>query len=159
MFYLLLGGAPLGFCYKAVNTLDSMVGYRNEKYLDFGRASAKCDDVWNFIPSRIAGVLFCLAAALTGADCKNAFAIFKRDRKKHASPNSAQTEAACAGALHLQLAGDSWYFGKLHHKPTIGDPDREIEPQDITRANRLMFVSAGLFLLIGGGLCSLLLLL
>ncbi len=118
--------------------MDSMVGYKNDKYQYFGTVSARLDDVANFLPSRIAGLLMIAAAAVTGDDYKNGWRIFLRDRKKHASPNSAQTESACAGCLGLRLAGDAWYFGKLHRKPFIGDPIREIEPQDIARANRLM---------------------
>ena len=141
--FLALGGPALGFFYKAVNTLDSMVGYKNERYLYFGRFSAKLDDVLNFIPSRISGVLLILASPFAGLDMKGAFRIFCRDRKKHASPNSAQTEAAAAGALGIQLAGDASYFGKTLHKPTIGDAGRAVEYEDIRRMNRLMY--AGLF--------------
>ena len=121
MIFIAIGGVPLGFFYKAVNTRDSMVGYKNEKYLYFGRAAAKLDDVMNYVPSRISGLLMVASAALTGGDAKRAWHIFCRDRYNHASPNSAQTEAACAGALGLQLAGDAWYFGERYHKPTIGD--------------------------------------
>ena len=127
MIFIAIGGVPLGFFYKAVNTMDSMVGYKNEKYLYFGRAAAKLDDVMNYVPSRISGLLMVASAALTGGDAKRAWHIFCRDRYNHASPNSAQTEAACAGALGLQLAGDAWYFGERYHKPTIGDAVREIE--------------------------------
>ncbi len=149
LIYMLIGGAPLGFCYKAINTMDSMVGYTNEKYLHFGRAAAKLDDAVNYIPSRISGFLFCVSAFLLGEDGKNAFMIWKRDRRKHASPNSAQTESACAGALRLRLAGDAWYFGKLHRKPFIGDDLRPIIPEDITRANWLMLLSSVICLFIG----------
>lgn len=138
MLYLAIGGAPLAMCYKAINTLDSMVGYKNEKYIDFGRASARLDDVVNFIPARLSGLLMVLSAFVTGMDGKNAWRIFRRDRFNHASPNSAQTESACAGALQVQLAGDAYYFGKLYRKPTIGDPIRPVESEDIVRANRLM---------------------
>lgn len=138
MLYLAIGGAPLAMCYKAINTLDSMVGYKNEKYIDFGRASARLDDVVNFIPARLSGLLMVLSAFVTGMDGKNAWRIFRRDRLNHASPNSAQTESACAGALQVQLAGDAYYFGKLCKKPTIGDPIRPVESGDIVRANRLM---------------------
>lgn len=149
MFYLAIGGTPLAMCYKAINTLDSMVGYKNEKYIDFGRASAKLDDAANFIPARIAGGLMVISAYLTGMDGKNAWKIFRRDGRNHASPNSAQTEAACAGALQVQLAGNAYYFGKLYEKPTIGDPIRPVEVQDISRANRLMLCCDLLCLMLG----------
>ena len=138
LIFMAIFGAPGAFFYKAVNTMDSMVGYKNEKYMDFGRTAAKLDDILNFIPARLSGLLMVLCAGLLGYDGKNAWKIYKRDRRKHASPNSAQTEAACAGALRLQLAGDAWYFGELHKKPYIGDALREIVPADIIRANRLM---------------------
>ena len=147
LFYMGIGGAVLGALYKAVNTMDSMIGYRNEKYAELGRAAAKMDDVLNYIPSRITAVLMAASAALSGLDGRNALRIWKRDRRKHASPNSAQTEAACAGALHVRLAGDAQYFGELHRKPYIGDDDREIEAADIPRANRLMYGSS-VFMLI-----------
>lgn len=130
-----------GMCYKAVNTLDSMVGYRNERYLYFGRAGAKLDDVCNFLPARIAGILMCTAACF-GFDAKGAWRVFLRDRKKHLSPNSAQTEAACAGALGLQLGGAHLYFGKLVEKPVIGDASREICRADVRRANNLALITA-----------------
>ena len=139
LLYMAIGGAPLGFLYKAVNTMDSMIGYRSDKYLYFGRAAARLDDVMNFLPSRISALLMILVSRPLGFDGKNAFRIFRRDRKKHASPNSAQTEAACAGALHLRLAGDASYGGKRHQKPYIGDNDRMIEAADIRKANRLMY--------------------
>ena len=118
LLFLALGGPALGFFYKAVNTLDSMVGYKNDTYLYFGRFSAKLDDVLNFIPSRISGLLLVLASPLAGLSMEGAWKIFRRDRRNHASPNSAQTEAAAAGALGVQLAGDAYYFGKLykHHR-------------------------------------------
>ena len=151
LFYLLLGGAPLALAYKAVNTMDSMVGYKNERYLYFGRAAARLDDLANWLPSRLAALLLVAAAALCGEDAKAAFAIWRRDRRCHASPNSAQTEAAMAGALGLQLAGPAWYFGRLYEKPTIGDPLRPIVPRDILRANRLLRVGSLLcFLLLAG---------
>ncbi len=138
LLFLALGGALLGLAYKAVNTMDSMVGYRNERYEHFGTCAARLDDVLNFLPARISGVLLCLAAPLVGLDLRSAFHIFRRDRLKHKSPNSAHTEAAAAGALHVQLAGSNYYFGRLVEKPTIGDPDRPVEPEDIPRASRLM---------------------
>lgn len=144
--YMLLGGAPLALCYKAVNTMDSMVGYKNERYLYFGRAAAKLDDAANYIPSRLSALLLILASALRGQNWKNALKIWRRDRRNHASPNSAQTEAVVAGALGVQLAGPASYFGKIHDKPTIGDPLRPIEPEDILRANGLMIAGSVLCL-------------
>lgn len=151
LIYMLIGGPILGFVYKAVNTMDSMLGYKNEKYLYFGRVAAKMDDVAGFIPARISALLMILASCLLGMDGKNALWIWKRDRRKHASPNAAQTEAVCAGALQVQLAGDAWYFGKKHEKDTIGDPIRDIEPRDILRSEKLMIGTEVLtFLLFGG---------
>ena len=149
LLYMLLGGAPLALTYKAVNTMDSMVGYKNETYLYFGRAAAKLDDVANYIPSRLAALLWVAAAALTGNDAKGAWRIWRRDRRNHASPNSAQTESACAGALGVQLAGPAYYFGEYYPKPTIGDALRPIEPQDILRADRMMYAASVLALVLG----------
>ena len=149
LLYMLLGGAPLALTYKAVNTMDSMVGYKNETYLYFGRAAAKLDDVANYIPSRLAALLWVAAAALTGSDAKGAWRIWRRDRRNHASPNSAQTESACAGALGVQLAGPAYYFGEYYPKPTIGDALRPIEPQDILRADRMMYAASMLALVLG----------
>lgn len=151
LFYLALGGVPLALCYKAINTMDSMVGYKNEKYLYFGRAAARLDDVANWVPSRLAALLMILAAFLTGKNGRAAWRVWRRDRRNHASPNSAQTEAAMAGALGVELAGPAWYFGQLYDKPTIGDPLRPIEPEDILRANRLLYLcgTLALFLLVG----------
>lgn len=146
LFFLALGGAPLGVFYKAVNTMDSMVGYKNERYLHFGRAAAKLDDVLNFVPSRLSAWLMILIARPLGLDAKNALRIYQRDRFCHASPNSAQTEAVCAGALGIQLAGDASYFGKLVAKPTIGDEMRPVVPEDIRRANRLLYGASILML-------------
>ena len=152
LLFLLLGGAPFGFLYKAVNTMDSMLGYKNEKYLYFGRFPAKMDDVFNYIPSRVTALFMIAAAFLNGMDGKNAWKIWRRDRRKHASPNSAQTESVCAGALRVRLAGDAVYFGKLHKKEYLGDPLRPIEPEDIRRAGRLMYVTAFLVLLVFGAI-------
>lgn len=152
MLFMLIGGAPLGFLYKAVNTLDSMVGYKNEKYLYFGRFSAKMDDLFNLIPARITGLVMIPASFILRMNTQNAARIFFRDRKNHKSPNSAQTEAACAGALGIQLGGDAYYFGELVRKPTIGDPRRPIETEDIKRANRLMYLTAVLSLILYGGI-------
>lgn len=144
MLYTAIGGPVLGFVYKAVNTMDSMLGYKNDKYMYFGRFAARLDDVVNFIPARISAYLMIAAAFIGGRqfDGKNAYRIFKRDRFNHASPNSAQTESVCAGALRVQLAGDAVYFGKLVKKKYIGDGLREIEYEDIKRANRLMYFTA-----------------
>lgn len=137
LLWMAVGGAVGGVVYKAVNTMDSMVGYRNERYRYLGTAAARLDDVCNWVPARVTGVLMCLCAPLVGLDGKHAWATFKRDRRKHASPNAAHPEAACAGALGVQLAGPTSYFGVLHDKPTIGDDDRPIRPCDIIAANRL----------------------
>ena len=149
LLYMLLGGAPLALTYKAINTMDSMLSYKNEKYLYFGRAAAKLDDAANYLPSRLAGLLWCASAALTGNSPKGAWRIWRRDRRNHASPNSAQTESACAGALGVQLAGPAYYFGEYYAKPTIGDPLRPIEPEDIRRANRMMYAESVLALAVG----------
>ena len=146
LLFLALGGAPLGLFYKAVNTMDSMVGYKNERYLYFGWAAAKLDDVLNWIPARLSAWLLVVSAYLLGMDGRNAARIYKRDCRKHASPNSAQTEAACAGALRVQLAGDAYYFGTLYKKPSIGDNLRPICTEDIRRANRLLYAASFLAL-------------
>ncbi len=146
LFYMMLGGPVLGFVYKAINTMDSMLGYKNEKYIHFGRCAARTDDVANYIPARLSALGMIAAAPLTGFDGKNAARIWRRDRRKHASPNSAQTESVCAGALHIQLAGNAYYFGKLYEKPFIGDPDRAVEPADISRTCRLMYGTSILLL-------------
>ena len=155
MFYMAIGGAWLMFLYKGINTMDSMLGYKNDKYLYFGRCAAKLDDVANFIPARISGWLMVAATVFVKMDTKNAAKIYRRDRRNHASPNSAQTEAAMAGALDVQLAGNAYYFGKLYEKPTIGDAIRPVEVEDIRRSNRLLYATAILgvvvFLLIGIG--------
>ncbi|MEG1650274.1 MAG: adenosylcobinamide-phosphate synthase CbiB [Oscillospiraceae bacterium] len=146
MLFMALGGAPLGFFYKGINTMDSMVGYKSERYMFFGRAAAKLDDLANFIPARLSAVFMLLASAFLRYDSKNALKIFKRDRYNHASPNSAQTESVCAGALDIRLAGDAHYFGGLVRKPTIGDAIRPIEPNDIRRATDLLYVTAAVSL-------------
>ena len=146
--YLFLFGATGGMVYKCINTCDSMIGYKNDRYLYFGRVAAKLDDVVNYIPSRLSGILMILAAFITGMDGKNAWKIFRRDSRKHASPNSAQTESVCAGALNLQLAGDAVYFGKVVKKPFIGDANREIEVKDVSRANVLLYGAALIMMLL-----------
>lgn len=162
LIYMSLGGAVLGAFYKAANTMDSMIGYKNEKYADIGRFAARLDDVLNYIPSRLTALAMVVAAPLAGLSGRGAYRIWLRDGRKHASPNSAQTEAACAGALGVQLAGDAYYFGELHKKGHIGDSLRSIECEDIPRANRLMYASSALILLgalavrcaiLGGVLC------
>ena len=158
MLFLALGGAPLGFFYKAVNTMDSMLGYVEPPYQNVGLVPAKMDDVMNFLPARLSALLMLAAGALLGMDGKNGRKIFKRDRYNHASPNSAQTESVCAGLLGLRLAGDAWYHGVLHKKKYIGDPLREIEYEDIPRACRLLYVTAALSLAFCGALRTLILL-
>jgi len=155
LLYMLIGGAPLALTYKAINTMDSMLGYKNEKYLYFGRVPAKLDDVANYIPSRLAGLLWVAAAAFTHNDAKGAWKIWRRDRRNHASPNSAQTESACAGALGVQLAGPAYYFGQYYPKLTIGDALRPIEPEDILRANQMMYVASSFALAWGCALRAL----
>ena len=142
LFYLFLFGPLGGLVCKTVNTMDSMVGYRNERFLNYGRAAALTDDVFNFLPARISALLMIVSAKLTGLDARNAYRIWRRDRFNHDSPNSAQTESAVAGALHVRLAGDARYFGVWHEKKFIGDEDRQTVPEDIPRTNRLMMVSS-----------------
>ena len=148
LIFLAIGGAPLGFFYKAVNTMDSMLGYVEPPYKNVGLVPAKMDDVLNYIPARLSALLMLAAGFFLGLDVKNGWNIFRRDRYKHASPNSAQTESVCAGLLGLRLAGDAWYHGVLHKKDFIGDAKREIEFDDIPRACRLMVLTAVLALLL-----------
>ncbi|GFI62576.1 cobalamin biosynthesis protein CobD [Clostridiales bacterium] len=152
LFFMFIGGAPLGCLYKAINTMDSMIGYKNETYIYFGKIAARLDDIVNFIPSRLSAVFMLFASFLLKLDWKNAIKIFKRDRLKHKSPNSAQTESVCAGALDIRLAGDAWYFGRLYKKDFIGDALNEIVPDHIILANRLMYVSSVLALIIFTGI-------
>lgn len=149
LIYMLIFGPVGGVVYKAVNTMDSMIGYVEEKYFYIGKFAAKLDDVLNYIPARISGILVIISAFILRYDYKNAFMIFKRDRRKHASPNSAQTESAMAGALGVQLAGDATYFGVVHKKPYIGDKKREIENEDIKRANDIMYTMTIICLIVG----------
>lgn len=146
MIYTAIGGPVLGFLYKAVNTMDSMVGYKNDKYIFFGRAAARLDDFVNYLPARISAYLMIAAAFLGGKsyNVKQAYKIYKRDKRKHASPNSAQTESVCAGALGVRLAGDASYFGKVVKKPFIGDDLRKPLYEDIKRVNKLMYITAWL---------------
>ena len=146
LVFLALGGAPLGFFYKAVNTMDSMLGYIEPPYRDLGYIPAKADDAANYLPARLSALLMLAAGGLLGMDAGRGWRIFRRDRYRHASPNSAQTESVCAGLLGLELAGDAWYHGVLHRKPAIGDPVRAVERADIPRACRLLYVTAALAL-------------
>lgn len=142
MFYAFIGGAPLAMAYKAVNTLDSMVGYKNDKYINLGFASAKIDDIANYIPARVCVIFMTLASFILRFDYKRCFKIAIRDRKNHKSPNCAYSEGAVAGSLGIQLGGTNVYFGKAVYKPTIGDKDREIEIEDIKKTNKIMYVSS-----------------
>lgn len=148
LLYMAVGGAPLALCYKAVNTMDSMVGYQNERFLYFGRAAAKLDDAANFIPARMAALFWIAAAFLTGFDARAACRIWRRDAKLHLSPNAGQTESACAGALGVQLGGEAWYFGRRYQKATLGDATRPCEAEDIRRAGRMMLCGSALLLLV-----------
>lgn len=143
LFYMLWFGGVGGVFYKVVNTMDSMIGYKNESYRFFGTAAAKLDDVLNFFPARISAYLLLLSSFFLGADWKKGWEIYRRDGKKHPSPNAGQTEAAMAGVLQVELAGDAIYFGKLHHKPKIGDRIREIERRDILRSHALLYGTGG----------------
>lgn len=148
LIYMALFGACGAFFYKAVNTMDSMIGYKNDKYIYLGMIAAKLDDVVNYIPARLSALFMIVVSGVLGMNAKQAWRIYKRDRYQHASPNSAQTEAVCAGALSIQLAGDAYYFGELYHKPVIGDADRPVLPEDIRSANRLMYGTSILTLLV-----------
>lgn len=152
MLYMMIGGAPAGFLYKAVNTLDSMVGYKNEKYINFGRFSAKADDFFNFIPSRITAFFMILSCVFLKLNYKNAIKIFKRDRNKHSSPNSGQPESVAAGALEIQLGGNAYYFSKLYEKEFLGDNIREVKKEDIITANKIMYLSSFMCLLFSASL-------
>ena len=147
-FYMMIGGAPLAMTYKAINTMDSMVGYKNERYMNFGRGPAHLDDLAGLIPSRLAALMWIAAAGMMERSAGSAWRIWRRDNRNHPSPNSAQTESACAGALGVQLAGPAYYFGELYNKPTIGDKTRPIEPDDILRTNRMMYAASLISLLL-----------
>lgn len=149
MIFMFVFGAIGGFFYKAINTMDSMIGYKNDKYHKLGTAAARLDDFVNFIPARISAFVMIAASKLCRYDARNARKIYKRDRKNHDSPNSAHTEAVCAGALRVQLAGDAYYFGKKKEKPTIGDALRPVEYEDIMHANKLMVVASFMIFVIG----------
>ncbi len=148
LFFIMLGGAALGCFYKAANTMDSMIGYKSEKYIDFGRFAAKLDDVLNFIPSRLCALVMIISSPLCSLDAKGAYRIWRRDRRNHESPNSAQTEAVMAGALRVRLAGNAYYFGKLHEKLFIGDDLRPIASDDILKAHRLLYVTSSILVLL-----------
>ena len=148
LFFLAIGGAPLGFFYKAVNTMDSMLGYVEPPYKNVGLVPARMDDVLNFLPARLSAFFLLAAGFFLRLDVKNGWRIFRRDRYQHASPNSAQTESVCAGLLGLRLAGDAWYHGVLHKKAFIGDASREVVYEDIPRTCKLMYAAAILALLV-----------
>jgi len=148
MLGLALGGSVLGALVKMVSTMDSMIGYKTERYIDFGRYAAKLDDAVMFIPARVCSWLMMVAAGMTGLDFRNAMRIYKRDRFNHASPNSAHTESVMAGALGVRLAGPAQYHGKLTEKPYIGDANREIEPEDIIKSHKLVYATSVLLLII-----------
>lgn len=142
LIYMAIGGGVLGCVYKAINTMDSMVGYKNDRYINFGRFAAKIDDIANYIPSRISAYLMIFASKIMGCNSRNAYRIFKRDSRNHASPNSAQTESVVAGALEIQLAGDAYYFGKLYKKPFIGDSIKPIKYDNIADSIKLMYMTS-----------------
>ena len=146
MLWLALGGPVLGMAFKAASTLDSMIGYLDDRYRDVGWFAARADDAWNFLPARITALLMCLCAFPLGLDGRGAFRILRRDHANHLSPNCGWPESAAAGALGVRLGGDHEYFGKLVHKPAIGDDRRVPEGRDIRRMNLLMFASAGAML-------------
>ncbi len=148
LFYMMIGGPVCGFLYKAVNTMDSMVGYENDRYQYFGTCASKLDDLLNFIPSRITALIMILSSFILRYDGRNAWKIFRRDRNKHKSPNAGQTESACAGALDIELGGDAYYFGKLVVKSTFGDDLRKPQTEDIRKANRIMMLTSWLSLII-----------
>lgn len=159
LVFLAVGGAPLGFFYKAVNTMDSMLGYVEPPYKNIGLVPAKMDDVMNFVPARLSALLMLAAGGLLRLNVENGWRVFRRDRFNHASPNSAQTESVCAGLLGLRLAGDAWYHGVLHEKPYIGDEIRPICHEDIPLAGRLLYATAVLSLILFAAIKVLILLL
>ena len=148
LFYYVIGGLPLAIFYRAVNTMDSMLGYTNEKYFFFGRIAARLDDIANYIPARLTGILFICAAFLLRLDYKNAFAMMKRDAKKHPSPNGGWAEAPVAGALNIRLGGTNYYFGEPHFRAYMGEPNESLEAEHILGAIRLMYTATILFLII-----------
>ncbi|ORT99537.1 Adenosylcobinamide-phosphate synthase [Anaerovibrio sp. JC8] len=148
LFYFALGGVPLAFLYRAVNTMDSMVGYKNDRYLYFGRVAARADDILGYIPARITGILFVASAFILGFDGKKAWKILRRDAAKHPSPNGGWAEATVAGALHIRLGGYNSYFGKVHFREYMGDPIEEIDLEHIMKTIRMMYTDTILFLII-----------
>ena len=148
LFYFAIGGVPLAFLYRAVNTMDSMVGYKNDRYIFFGRVAARADDVLGYIPARITGLLFVVSAFILGYDGKKAWKILRRDASKHPSPNGGWAEATVAGALHIRLGGFNSYFGKVHFREYMGDPIEEIGFDHIMKTIRLMYTDTILFLII-----------
>ena len=148
LFYFAIGGVPLAFLYRAVNTMDSMVGYKNDRYIYFGRVAARADDVLGYIPARITGLLFVVSAFILGYDGKKAWKILRRDASKHPSPNGGWAEATVAGALHIRLGGFNSYFGKVHFREYMGDPIEEIGFDHIMKTIRLMYTDTILFLII-----------
>lgn len=153
MFYAFIGGAAGAMVYKAVNTMDSMIGYKNEKYIDIGMFAAKIDDIFNWIPARISIIFFFIASMFLGYDFKSCIKIAIRDRKNHKSPNCAYPEGAVAGALGVELGGTNIYFGKKVYKPTIGDKKRELEVEDIKKTIKMLYLSTFLCAALIGSLC------
>ncbi len=148
LFFFFIGGLPLAVLYRAANTMDSMIGYKNDKYMFFGRVAARCDDAWNYIPARITGVMLVVVAAVLGYDWRNAWRMMVRDAKKHPSPNGGYTEATVAGALDIRLGGLNYYFGKPSFRTYMGDPINELGPVHITQAIRMMYGATVLFIAI-----------
>ena len=148
LFYFFIGGLPLAVAYRAANTMDSMVGYKNDKYLFFGRAAARADDVWNFIPARLTGLMFVAAAFLLGLDWRGAWRILRRDAAKHPSPNGGWTESTVAGALGIRLGGLNYYFGKPSFRTYMGEPLHELEAKHISLAIRMMYTVTVMFLVL-----------
>ena len=147
LFFFVIGGVPLAFLYRAANTMDSMIGYKNEKYLYFGKAAAKLDDVLNYIPARITAVLFIVSAWLLGFDSRNAMRMMQRDAAKHPSPNGGYAEATVAGALHIRLGGINSYFGKKSFRAYMGEAIERTAPKHIMESIRMMYTATVLFLI------------
>ena len=146
LFYFFIGGLPLAVAYRAANTMDSMIGYKNDKYLFFGRAAALADDVWNYIPARLTGLMLVAAAFLLGLDWRGAWKIMRRDAAKHPSPNGGWTESTVAGALGVRLGGLNYYFGKPSFRTYMGDPVHALEANHISLAIRMMYTVTVMFL-------------
>ena len=148
LFYFFVGGLPLAVAYRAANTMDSMIGYKNDKYLYFGRVAARADDVWNYIPARLTGLMLVAVAFLLGFDWRSAWRILRRDAAKHPSPNGGWTESTVAGALGIRLGGLNYYFGKPSFRTYMGDPIYELEARHISQAIRMMYATTVMFLLL-----------